>query len=87
MIFTDIYHIQPPVHVLYFFKATKFFARLFNHAGQNVLEMHSRLSQSKRQQVSDQFRRGYYPFLFSSDVSARGLDYPDGKKFLAYFAR
>jgi ATP-dependent RNA helicase MSS116 len=66
---------------LYFFKATKFFARLFNHAGQNVLEMHSRLSQSKRQQVSDQFRRGYHPFLFSSDVSARGLDYPDGTKF------
>ena len=57
--------------------ATKFFARLFNHAGLNVLEMHSRLSQSKRQKVSDQFRRGYHPFLFSSDVSARGLDYPD----------
>jgi ATP-dependent RNA helicase MSS116 len=42
-----------------------------------VLEIHSRLSQSKRTKVSDQFRDGDNLVMFSSDVSARGLDYPD----------
>ena len=60
--------------------ATKYGAELFASAGFPVLEMHSRLSQSRRQRVSKMFResgRGKHTMLFSSDVSARGLDYPD----------
>ena len=45
--------------------------------GYTVLEIHSRLSQAKRTRTSDQFRDGSNVVLFSSDVSARGLDYPD----------
>ena len=42
-----------------------------------VLEMHSRRSQSARTKVADEFREGDNLILFSSDVSARGMDYPD----------
>jgi len=42
-----------------------------------VLEMHSRRSQSQRTRVADQFREGSNLIMFSSDVSARGMDYPD----------
>ena len=94
--------------------ATKYAAELFNLAGVPVLEMHSRLTQNRRQRVSKQFRGGEEAgstkssaappkngrkkggkkgrnhggaqdtragtasprFMFSSDVSARGLDYP-----------
>lgn len=38
--------------------------------------MHSRKSQSYRTQQSDKFRAGTGMIMFSSDVSARGLDYP-----------
>jgi len=44
----------------------------------SVLEMHSRKSQSNRNKVADLFRSstgGHV--MFSSDVSARGMDYPD----------
>ena len=39
--------------------------------------MHSRRSQSQRTRVADQFREGSNLIMFSSDVSARGMDYPD----------
>jgi len=58
-------------------RLTQFYAELFNLMGEEVLEMHSRLSQSKRTKVSDIFREGSNLVMFSSDVSARGLDYPD----------
>jgi len=58
-------------------RLTQFYAELFNLLGEPVLEIHSRLSQSRRTKVSDQFREGRNMVLFSSDVSARGLDYPD----------
>ena len=54
-----------------------FSSRLFNQAGCPTLELHSRLSQSKRTKTSDQFRDGNRMILFSSDVSARGLDFPN----------
>eukprot|EP00951_Prasinocladus_malaysianus_P032206 scaffold312504_cov41-Prasinocladus_malaysianus.AAC.1 len=38
--------------------------------------MHSRKSQSYRTKESDKFRAGEGMVMFSSDVSARGLDYP-----------
>ncbi|KAF9024333.1 DEAD-domain-containing protein [Hymenopellis radicata] len=39
------------------------------------LELHSRLTQSRRTATSDQFRKGT-GILFASDVAARGVDFP-----------
>ena len=43
----------------------------------NLLEMHSRKSQSYRTNVAKKFTSESNVVLFSSDVSARGVDYPD----------
>lgn len=51
-------------------------AALFREAGVPVLEMHSRKSQGYRTSVSKQFYEGTNVTMFSSDVSARGMDYP-----------
>ena len=53
------------------------FADLLNAAGQKALAMHSRMSQPQREKSSAQFRQAASAILCSSDVSARGLDYPD----------
>jgi len=45
--------------------------------GLSVLEIHSRRSASERTAASDAFRGGTQQVLLSSDVSARGVDYPD----------
>ena len=46
-------------------------------AGFSVFEMHSDKSQSNRTRVSKAFREAERGVMFSSDVSARGLDYPN----------
>ncbi|CAN0884743.1 DEAD-box ATP-dependent RNA helicase 31 [Linum grandiflorum] len=43
----------------------------------NVQVIHSRKSQSNRTRVSDLFRKSKGMILVTSDVSARGVDYPD----------
>lgn len=58
-------------------RLTQFYAELFQASGISVLEIHSRKSQSHRTKVSTKFRVAKSGILFSSDVSARGLDYPD----------
>eukprot|EP01038_Epipyxis_sp_PR26KG_P013359 gene13359-17918_t len=58
-------------------RQTGYYATILNSIGINTLEIHSRISQSKRTRVSDQFRQGKNLILASSDVSARGMDYPD----------
>ncbi|KAF1335328.1 Dead/deah box RNA helicase, partial [Globisporangium splendens] len=59
-------------------RAAQFMAQLFVKAKfPNVLEMHSRKSQSARTKAADAFRKGKNVIMFSSDVSARGVDYPD----------
>lgn len=40
-------------------------------------EMHSRLTQGQRTKNSNMFRRASSCILFSSDVTARGMDFPD----------
>ena len=45
--------------------------------GTPVLEMHSRKSQSARTKAAELFRNGKNVIMFTSDVSARGVDYPD----------
>ncbi|KAL3925905.1 MAG: hypothetical protein SGILL_000082 [Bacillariaceae sp.] len=48
-----------------------------NDPADNLWEIHSRMSQSSRARASNSFRNARRGVLFSSDVSARGLDYPD----------
>lgn len=58
-------------------RLTGMYSDLFNAMGLPVVEMHSRKSQSARTKAADQFRGGTRCIMFSSDVSARGVDYPD----------
>lgn len=43
----------------------------------NVREIHSRKPQLYRTRVSDEFRESKRLILVTSDVSARGMNYPD----------
>lgn len=52
-------------------------APFFARQGYPVLEIHSRKSQGHRNKVSEHFRNGRGLVMFTSDVSARGMDYPD----------
>ncbi|KAF4047254.1 Helicase conserved C-terminal domain [Phytophthora infestans] len=75
-------HMKLPAYKVIVFlptaRSAQFMAQLFQSAGfQNVLEMHSRKSQSARTKAADAFRKGKKMIMFSSDVSARGVDYPD----------
>jgi len=67
--------------VLVFFPTTSqvaYYANLFNRGlGRRVLEIHSRKSQGNRTNTSDRFRQTKTGVMFTSDVSARGVDYPD----------
>ena len=56
---------------------TKLVAELLNKLNLNVREIHSRKPQSYRTKVSDEFRKSTGLILVTSDVSARGVDYPD----------
>ena len=62
-------------------RLTGFMSELFNSVsndtGYTVLEIHSRKAQTARERASDQFRKASNAVMFSSDVSARGMDYPD----------
>lgn len=42
-----------------------------------MIELHSKKSQGYRNKASDKFRKAKCAVLFTSDVSARGVDYPD----------
>ncbi|RKP10127.1 P-loop containing nucleoside triphosphate hydrolase protein, partial [Thamnocephalis sphaerospora] len=70
-----------PGKVVVFFpttKATSLYAEMFRSAGfRNIFEIHSKRDQKQRARVADRFRDAHGPaILFTSDVSARGVDYP-----------
>jgi ATP-dependent RNA helicase MSS116 len=55
-----------------------FAAKLFQSLGMHdVMETHSRLSQSQRNAVAAKFAQGRGVVIFASDVIARGIDFPD----------
>ncbi|CAD6230797.1 unnamed protein product [Miscanthus lutarioriparius] len=56
---------------------TKLVAEVLSQLKLNIREIHSRKSQSARTKVSDEFRKSKGLILVSSDVSARGVDYPN----------
>jgi len=71
---------DPQFKIIVFFptaRMTQFYSELFSKMGLKVLEMHSRKSQSARNKMAEQFRERAGLCLFTSDVSARGMDYPD----------
>ncbi|KAK6515888.1 hypothetical protein TWF281_004479 [Arthrobotrys megalospora] len=43
----------------------------------DLIQIHSRLTQSRRTEAANAFRRGNNAILFSSDVTARGMDFPN----------
>ena len=49
-------------------------ARQLYDAGFNATSLHGNLSQAKRQQALDGFRRGSYKILVATDIAARGID-------------
>lgn len=68
--------------IMVFFPTTRgtvLFSELFRSMGLTRLyELHSRLTQNQRTYTSMRFRRdSHFSVLFTSDVSARGIDYPD----------
>ena len=69
-----------PLKLVAFFNTANlvaYYAELFNEGlGIPVLELHSRKSQAFRTRTADQFRAADAAILFTSDVSARGVDYP-----------
>jgi len=71
----------PKTHkIMVFFttaRLTQLYSELFNQAKVPVLEIHSRKSQAHRTKCATTFRAQATGIIFSSDVSARGLDYPD----------
>lgn len=50
---------------------------LLREMNMNVKEIHSRKPQLYRTRVSDEFKESKRLILVTSDVSARGMDYPD----------
>nr|KYP56065.1 DEAD-box ATP-dependent RNA helicase 31 [Cajanus cajan] len=56
---------------------TRLVADLLGELKLNVREIHSRKPQSYRTRVSEEFRKSKGLILVTSDVSARGVDYPD----------
>ena len=42
-----------------------------------IIEMHARLEQARRTRAADAFRRAESAIMFSSDVTARGMDFPN----------
>eukprot|EP00929_Paragymnodinium_shiwhaense_P111757 TRINITY_DN80045_c0_g1_i1.p1 TRINITY_DN80045_c0_g1~~TRINITY_DN80045_c0_g1_i1.p1 ORF type:complete len:1012 (-),score=152.62 TRINITY_DN80045_c0_g1_i1:8-2650(-) len=59
-------------------RVTQYYAELFRAAGMDVEEMHSRRAANKRTASAHRFwTQGGRAVLFTTDVSARGLDYPD----------
>ena len=49
-----------------------------------IHEIHSRLSQSKRTSVANAFAKASTGVLLSSDVTARGMDFPGYRSFLSF---
>ena len=75
-------HQDADAKIVVFFPTAKlvnFYAEVFNQNKllPSVLELHSRKTQSYRNRVSDEFRAAHKGILFTSDVSARGVDYPN----------
>lgn len=59
--------------------AADIFRRIGRSTGSKIpiIEMHSKLSQYERTRASEDFRRAKSAVMFSSDVTSRGMDFPN----------
>ncbi|KAJ3670913.1 hypothetical protein LUZ60_008339 [Juncus effusus] len=79
-ILIDHMHEDPDFKVIIFCTTamvTKLYAEVLGSMNFNIREIHSRKAQTYRTRVSEEFRNNKRLILVSSDVSARGVDYPD----------
>ena len=58
-------------------RGTRFAAELFRSFRDDVIEIHSKLSQGNRTKATAQFRAAKRAVMMTSDVTARGIDFPD----------
>ncbi|KAF9915357.1 hypothetical protein BX616_006329 [Lobosporangium transversale] len=59
-------------------RGTQLYASLFEElTSYRLFSLHSKKSQEQRTKTSDRFRKSRGSIMFTSDVSARGVDYPD----------
>lgn len=81
-------------------RLVQFYAEIFEQINKGVLltnntgddnkikipswELHSKKSQGYRNRVSDEFRKATVGVLFTSDVSARGVDYPNVSQVIQF---
>eukprot|EP00056_Hartaetosiga_gracilis_P012061 m.188299 g.188299 ORF g.188299 m.188299 type:complete len:607 (-) comp13629_c0_seq2:222-2042(-) len=56
---------------------TQFFSEIFSRDAFNLYTLHSKMQQSKRDKIRGTFKSVRRGVLFTTDVSARGVDYPD----------
>lgn len=79
---------DPDAKIVAFFPTARmvaYFSDLFNeHLKIPVIELHSKKSQGYRNRASDEFRQASSAILFTSDVSARGVDYPGVSQVLQF---
>ncbi|KAI8905218.1 P-loop containing nucleoside triphosphate hydrolase protein [Gorgonomyces haynaldii] len=71
---------NPASKIIVFFQTTKMVqmaCTLFTSMGLDSMQLHSQLSQPVRTKISDRFRKARSAILLTSDVSARGVDYPN----------
>lgn len=70
-----------PYKIIVFFPTARmvsFFADFLNDGlDYPVIELHSKKSQSSRNTASENFKKAKDAILFTSDLSSRGIDYPD----------
>ncbi|RAR01804.1 dead-domain-containing protein [Stemphylium lycopersici] len=60
-----------------FYKLSGGFKRNTPLSGLRAFEIHAKLSQGQRTRAADDFRHAKSGILFSSDVTARGMDFPE----------
>ena len=58
-------------------RGTALAASLFGEMRDDVIEIHSKLSQSRRSKATDLFRKARSAVMMTSDVTARGVDFDD----------
>ena len=71
---------EPNHKIMVFFptaRSTQLASEMFEAIGKPVFEIHSRKSQSVRTKAADKFREARAAVMMSSDVTARGMDFPD----------
>jgi ATP-dependent RNA helicase MSS116 len=64
--------------ILVFFPTTaqvQFYTSLFTNLGHRVLQIHSKMTQAMRMNMSDQFRWARKGILFTTDITSRGIHY------------